>query len=285
MSSSGGDVETAEPAHCGSWPLDARHQLILRRRKPRLRVVTAELFERLALVYRGARRADPRIAALVAEAIGDARSVVNVGAGTGSYEPTDRYVVAVEPAAAMRAQRPSEAAPCVAASAESLPFVDASFDVAMGIYTDFHWSDRAAGIAEMKRVARSAVVLLTVDSESADRFWLIRDYFPEAKSLFASVGDLVAMLPGADVRPVMIPDDCQDGFVQAFWKRPRALLDPKVRSSMAVFGRMHPDTVQTRIDQLRSDLEDGTWQKRNALLTDACSADVGHRIVVWKPPS
>ena len=247
--------------------------------------MTAELYERLGQTYRQVRRADPRIAALVAAAIGDACSVVNVGAGTGSYEPTDRYVVAVEPASAMRDRRPAAAAPCVAASAGALPFDDASVDVVMAVYTDFHWSDRMRGIAEMMRVARRSVVLLTVDSEHADRYWLIRDYFPEGKGLFAPLDDLLAMLPGADVRPVMIPEDCQDGFVQAFWKRPHALLDPEVRSSMAMFGQMPADEVEAGIDQLRTDLEDGTWQKRNASLLDASCVDVGHRIVVWRPPS
>ena len=270
--------------HCG---FGVPCRLTLQASKSRLQTVTVELYEWLGLTYREARRADPRIAAVVADAIGDARSVVNVGAGTGSYEPVDRYVVAVEPAAAMHARRPADAAPCIAASAEALPFDDASVDVAMGVYTDFHWSDRAAGIAEMRRIARSAVVLLTVDSDSADSYWLIRDYFPEGGALFASLADLRAMLPGADVRPVMIPADCQDGFAQAFWKRPHALLDPHIRSSMALFRRMAADAVrrQTRLDRLRSDLEDGTWQKRNASLSAASWADVGHRIVVWTPPS
>jgi hypothetical protein len=137
----------------------------------------------------------------------------------------------------------------------------------------------------MKRVARRAVVLLTVDSESADSYWLIRDYFPEGRALFAPLADLLAMLPGAESRPVMIPADCQDGFVHAFWKRPVALLDPNLRSSMALFARLPVDTVQTRIDRLRRDLEDGTWQTRNAPLSVASSADVGHRIVIWTPPS
>jgi SAM-dependent methyltransferase len=246
--------------------------------------VTAELYERLGLTYRQARRADPRITAVIADAIGDARSVVNVGAGTGSYEPSDRFVVAVEPAAAMRARRPADAAPCVAASAEALPFDDASVDVAMAVYTDFHWSDRAAGIAEMKRIARRAVVLLTVDSESAGSFWLIRDYFPEGRALFAPLADLLTMLPGADTRRVMIPADCQDGFVQAFWKRPDALLDPETRSSMALFSRMPAELIQTRLDRLRSDLQDGTWHERNGSLTAAPWADVGHRLVVWTAP-
>jgi SAM-dependent methyltransferase len=243
--------------------------------------MAAALYERLGQSYQQARRADPRIAELLAAAIGDARSVVNVGGGTGSYEPTNCHVVAVEPAAAMRARRPVAAAPCVDARAEALPFDDASVDVAMGIYTDFHWSDRARGIAEMKRVARRSVVLLTVDSAHADSYWLIRDYLPEGRSLFAPLSDLLAMLPGATVRPVLIPEDCQDGFVQAFWKRPHALLDPQVRASMALFSHMQSDQIERRIQRLRADLADGTWHDRNRTLLDKSSADLAHRLVIW----
>jgi SAM-dependent methyltransferase len=247
--------------------------------------MTAALYERLGQTYHQARRADPRIADQLAVAIGDPRTVVNVGAGTGSYEPTGCHVIAVEPAAAMRAQRPMTAAPCIAASAEALPFGDKSVDVAMGVYTDFHWADRARGIAEMSRVARHSVVLLTVDSETADSYWLIRDYFPEGRDLFAPVSDLLAMLPGATAQPVMIPADCHDGFVQAFWKRPHALLDREVRSSMALFGRLPSRDVDHRMQRLRSDLEDGTWEERNQALVGAASADLAHRLVVWTRPS
>jgi len=247
--------------------------------------MTAGLYERLGQTYPQARRADPRIAELLTAAIGDARSAVNVGAGTGSYEPTSCHVVAVEPAPAMRARRPPSAAPCIDARAEALPFGDASVDVAMGIYTDFHWADRARGVAEMMRVARRSVVLLTVDSANADSYWLIRDYFPEGRELFAPLSDLLAMLPGATARPVLIPQDCHDGFVQAFWKRPHDLLDPDVRSSMALFGRMSNDEVDRRMQRLGSDLKDGTWKERNRALLGASSADLAHRLVVWTRPS
>jgi SAM-dependent methyltransferase len=248
-------------------------------------VVASALYEQLGQTYQQARRPDPRIGRLLITAIGDARSVINVGAGTGSYEPCDRYVVAVEPAAAMRARRPATAAPCIAASAEALPFDDTSIDVAMAIYTDFHWADRARGIAEMLRVARRSVVLLTVDSATADSYWLIRDYFPDARELFAPLAELLAMLPGAQVCPVMIPDDCQDRFVHAFWKRPDVLLDPGVRSSMALFGRLPSHEVDIGIRRLRADLTDGTWHARNQPLLDASEADLGHRLVVWTQPS
>jgi SAM-dependent methyltransferase len=164
----------------------------------------------------------------------------------------------------MRAQRPAGAAPCVDASAEKLPFDDASVDVALAVYTDFHWRDRAQGIAEMLRVSRRSVVLVTVDSEFADRYWLIRDYFPQGRQLFAPLDELLTLLPGvAQVSPIMIPDDCQDGFVQAFWKRPKLVLDPAVRASMALFARLPTDDVHAGIEQLRPDLANGEWEQRN----------------------
>ena len=247
--------------------------------------MTAALYERLGQTYQQARRPDARIADQLAAAIGDPRTVINVGAGTGSYEPTGCHVVAVEPAAAMRAQRPPTAAPCIAASAEALPFDDTSIDVAMGVYTDFHWSDRARGIAEMIRVARHSVVLLTVDSETADSYWLIRDYFPEGRELFAPLNDLLALLPGATAHPVMIPEDCQDGFVQAFWKRPHGCLT-------LTSGHLWPCSVVCRAT--RSTAGSGACvpisrtapgASATARCSDASSADLAHRLVTWTRPS
>ena len=189
----------------------------------------SQLYDRLGFDYEQSRRPDPRIARVLESAIGDARTIVNVGAGTGSYEPDDRSVVAVEPSAAMRARRPASAAPCVVAGAEALPFDDASVDLVMGIYTDFHWTDRARGVAEMVRVARHCVILLTVDSMAADSYWLIRDYFPSGKDVFGPLDQLLQLFPDdPEVWPVPIPRDCRDGFVQAFWQRPQELLDPAV---------------------------------------------------------
>ena len=243
----------------------------------------SDLYDRLGLSYAGSRRPDPRIARLVHAAMGDARSIVNVGAGTGSYEPGGRQLVAVEPSAAMRARRPASAAPCVAASAEALPFDDASVDLVMGVYTDFHWSDRARGVAEMVRVARDSVVLLTVDSVAAENYWLIRDYFPSGAELFAPLSQLLALLPDdAEVWPVPIPEDCRDGFVQAFWKRPHDLLDPTARSSMAMFARLDDEEVEIGLGQLASDLRDGSWQHRNHELLHESEADLGHRLVRWR---
>jgi hypothetical protein len=241
-----------------------------------------ELYDRLGHSYATARRADRRIGRLIEAAIGDARSIVNVGAGTGSYEPSDRYVLAVEPAATMRARRPASAAPCVIGEAEALPLDDASVDLAMGIYTDFHWSDRALGVSEMVRVARDTVLLLTVDCARADRYWLIRDYFPSGRDLFAPLGELLALFPGeAEVLTVPIPADCRDGFVHAFWKRPEELLDPDVRASMALFARLADDELENGLRRLAEDLRDGTWHARNADLLPRTEIDLGHRLVRW----
>lgn len=243
----------------------------------------SQLYDRLGPGYEHSRAPDPRIARLVEAAIGDARSIINVGAGTGSYEPHDRCVVAVEPSAAMRARRPGSAAPCVVASAEALPFDDASVDLAMGIYTDFHWTDRAGGVAEMVRVARDSVVLLTVDSAAADDYWLIRDYFPSGRDVFAPLDELLQLLPDQpEVWPVPIPSDCRDGFVQAFWQRPEQLLDPAVRSPMALFAHLENGELETGLRRLGDDLREGVWHERNAELLRQPEADLGHRLVRWQ---
>lgn len=218
---------------------------------------------------------------MIDEALGDARSVLNVGAGAGSYEPTGRRVLAVEPAAEMRAQRPPDAAPCLDAAAEQLPLPDASVDAALAIYTDFHWADVHRGIAEMVRVSRSRVALLTVDRDVAERYWLTRDYLPGGNRLFGELSRVTAELPGSEIKIVPIPHDCQDGFVHAWWRRPRQLLDPQVRSTMALFDRLPPATVRAGLTRLRSDLDSGAWRRRNHELLDLDCLDLGHRLVVW----
>src|SRR5947209_8983616 len=185
----------------------------------------AKLYDTIGAAYTATRRTEPRIADQVWAALGDARTVLNVGAGTGSYEPPDRDVVAVEPSAAMRAQRPLGAAPCVAAAAESLPFEDRSFDAAMALATVDHWRDPIAGLHEMRRVARQLVVF-THDAGDSERFWLTRDYLPEHAGLWAgrpSLADLAGAI-AARIEPVPIPWDCADGFYEAYWRRPEAYL-------------------------------------------------------------
>ncbi len=243
------------------------------------------LYERIGGGYPRTRQADPRIARVVHAALGDATSVLNVGAGAGSYEPADRAVLAVEPSAQMRAQRPADAAPCLDAAAEDLPLADASVDVAMALYTDFHWQDRARGIAELVRVSRRGIVILTVDRDAAERYWLTRDYLLAANDLFAPLAAVTTLLPSPlpQVTPVPIPADCRDGFAHAFWKRPEALLDPDVRGTMAMFARLDAGVVTEAQARLRADLESGAWQRRNRGLADRHSLDLGHRLVVWRP--
>ncbi|HZE05887.1 MAG TPA: methyltransferase domain-containing protein [Solirubrobacteraceae bacterium] len=246
--------------------------------------MAAPLYERIGRGYTWTRRADPRIQRFVEGALGGAESIVNVGAGAGAYEPVGTDVIAVEPSAEMRAQRPAGAAPCLPAAAERLPLADDSVDMAMAIYTDFHWHDRRRGIAEMLRVSRRGLVILTVDGDVAARFWLTRDYLPSGRDLFAPLGALTSLLPTAPVvTPVPVPHDCVDGFVHAFWRRPEELLDPDVHGSMAMFARA-PEAERTAgLAHLAADITGGAWARRNPELAGRESLDLGHRLVVWRP--
>lgn len=248
--------------------------------------MSSGLYEQIGRGYAQVRHPDPRISAIVEGALGDAESVVNVGAGPGSYEAAGRRVLAVEPAAEMRAQRPARAAECIPGTAERLPVPDASFDVAMSIYSDFHWEDRRRGIQEMCRVSRRRVVILTVEREASARYWLFRDYLPEANELFAPLDSLISLFPHPPrVAAVPIPSDCSDGFVHAFWKRPDMLLDPAVHGTMAVFSQLAPDITAGGLDQLQADLNNGAWLKRNSELLGIDSLDLGHRMVIWDHPT
>jgi SAM-dependent methyltransferase len=248
--------------------------------------VATLLYDRIGRDYARERRADPRIGALLTAALGDSRTVVNVGAGVGSYEPDDRWVLAVEPSAAMRAQRPAAAAPCLAAGAETLPLDDASVDVAMAVHTDFHWRDRRAGITEMVRVSRHGIVVLTVDRAVAERYWLVSEYLPGAADLFAPLRRVTELLPevggSVQVTPVPIPHDCRDGFVHAYWRRPQLLLDSSLRASMAVFARLDPTEVERGLGQLAGDVDSGEWGRRHSELLERSELDLGHRLVVWR---
>jgi hypothetical protein len=245
--------------------------------------MASALYEQIGPGYAHTRRADPRIARAIEQALGDAGDVVNIGAGTGSYEPSDRRVLAVEPAVEMRSGRPAGLAPCIAAGAERLPLPDASVDAAMAIYTDFHWRDRSQGVAEMVRVTRDRVLLLTVDRDAAARYWLTRDYFPDADEMFAPLAEVTRLFPTPPrVTTVDIPADCKDGFVHAFWKRPKELLDPRRRQAMAMFARLPPDRVEAGMRELRADLASGAWEERNAELAELRALDLGHRLVVWR---
>lgn len=233
--------------------------------------------------YAGQRRPDPRIAARLATALGGARTVLNVGAGTGSYEPADPRVVALEPSRVMIAQRAPGTAPAVQARAEALPFADRRFDATMAVLTLHHWNDRARGLAECARVARERVVLLTFDA-FAQGFWLVRDYFPEFLELdrrqFPPVGDHAALFGGrvdVAIEAVPVPRDCVDGFLGAYWARPHAYLDPAVRAGISSFARCE---TAAGIERLRADLASGAWHARNGELLEQDALDLGYRLVV-----
>jgi len=241
----------------------------------------AQLYDTIGATYTATRRTEPRIAAQVWAALGDARTVLNVGAGTGSYEPTGRDVTAVEPSAVMRAQRPAGAAPCVAAFAESLPFEDQSFDAAMAFATIDHWTDPIAGLREMRRVARR-VVVFTHDASDPDRFWLTRDYLPEHNHLWVGRPSLteLARAIAARTEPVPIPWDCADGFYEAYWRRPEAYLDEHVRRGMSIWARVGPDAEQRAVHSLRDDLASGRWAERNRDLLDLDAAELDSRLLI-----
>jgi SAM-dependent methyltransferase len=241
----------------------------------------AQLYDTIGAAYAATRRTDPRIAEQVWAALGDARTVLNVGAGTGSYEPTDRDVTAVEPSALMRAQRPPGAAPCLAGSAESLPFEDKSFDAAMALATVDHWHDPIAGLGEMRRVARR-VVVFTCDASDLARFWLTRDYLPEHADLWAGRPSLaeLARAIAARTEPVPIPWDCADGFYEAYWRRPEAYLDAGVRRGMSIWARVGPDAERRAVRSLRDDLASGRWAERNRDLLDLDAAVLASRLLI-----
>jgi SAM-dependent methyltransferase len=240
-----------------------------------------QLYDTIGATYTVTRRTEPRIAAQVWAALGDAQTVVNVGAGTGSYEPPDRDVTAVEPSALMRTQRPADAAHCIAASAESLPFEDQSFDAAMAFATIHHWQDPIAGLLEMQRVARR-VVVFTIDTEWLHRFWLTRDYLPEVANRRAGGPTLTEMATaiGATTEPVLIPWDCVDGFYEAYWRRPEAYLDESVRRGISVWARVGPDVEQRAVHSLRADLASGRWAERNRDIIDLDAAELGLRLLI-----
>lgn len=238
-------------------------------------------YDTIGIDYARLRQPDPRIAARIEAALGNARTVLNVGAGTGSYEPVDRAVTALEPSAEMIRQRPAGAAPAVRGLAETLPFPDQSFDAAMAVLTVHHWTDQRRGLAELRRVSRGPIVILTYDPAFRG-FWLADDYLPaltaldEAKmpplSLYREVlGEVL-------IEPVPIPHDCRDGFLCAYWRRPAAYLDPRLRAAMSSFHLI--GDVSEPIARLEADLASGAWQARHGHLLEREELDLGYRLVV-----
>ena len=249
--------------------------------KGRIRVI-ALLYDSIGKRYTSVRREEPRIAARIRAALGDARTVVNVGAGSGAYEPADLEVTAVEPSEVMIAQRPEGSAPVVRAFAEELPFEDGSFDAAMVVLSDHHWSDHERGLAELRRVARR-VVLFTWEPAMARETWVVRDYFPCFEQLIPDgyrLATTIERLGGGREEVVPIPHDCVDGFFHAYWRRPEAYLDPVVRAGISAFALMDRACVESGLARLGRDLASGRWARRNASLLELDELDGGYRLVV-----
>ena len=236
-----------------------------------------QFYSHLGPSYAAHRRADPRIAALIQDALGSANRIANIGAGAGSYEPIDKTVVALEPSDVMIRQRPVHAAPVICGSAMNLPFADDAFDAALAILTIHHWPDRERGLGEMKRIARRRVVLTWIPPEK--EFWLTRDYLPHFLQAdrklfppwFMDDPDTI------EVRVFPIPLDCTDGFLCAYWRRPEAYLNAEVREGISTFSRV--GNHEEGLAKLRSDLSDGTWHDRNKELFHKTSIDWGYRLV------
>ena len=240
----------------------------------------AAKYDIIGLKYAELRKPDQRIAAAIQQALGPAETVLNVGAGTGSYEPVDRLVTAVEPSREMIRQRSSAAAQAIQASAEHLPFDDDAFDAAMAILTVHHWPDKEAGLREMRRVTRGRIVLLTFDP--SHRPWLT-DYLPELVRLdeahLPAMSDYERWLGPVQITPLLVPHDCSDGFLYAYWRRPGAYLDPRIKSGSSSFWAMG-NSVESGLERLRRELQTGEWERRYAELLTLDAYDAGYRIVV-----
>jgi SAM-dependent methyltransferase len=243
-------------------------------------------YDRIGRLYRRHRQPDPRIAARINKALADARTVVNVGAGTGSYEPADRTVIAVEPSAVMVSQRADGMAPVVRAMAEALPFADGTFDSGLAVLTVHHWRDQAAGLAELRRVSHRQVVLC-FDPAINMTHWLVTDYLPEIRAMYkrAPTPVWVAEALGGPrvqtrIEVIPVPAECTDGFQNAYWRRPEAYLDPDVQactSSLAVLDR---DVLERGLGRLADDLATRAWHARHGHLLDLAEFDCGYRLVI-----
>lgn len=223
-------------------------------------------YEQHGQSYAGQRRTDPRIAARIHAALGAARTVLNVGAGAGSYEPGDRHVIAIEPSAVMRAQRPVHLAPAIHGTAEALPLDDGSVDAAMAMVTIHQWSDPLKGLRELRRVARGPVVILSFDPDAVTNFWITR-YAPELVAVdqrrFPAIRFVTDTLGGScAVETIRVPRDCVDGFQEAFYARPEAFLQAVVRKGQSAWGFLASGVEDRAVQTLARDLESGAWDQR-----------------------
>jgi SAM-dependent methyltransferase len=252
-------------------------------------VTASPVYDTIGQGYIAHRRVEPRWEAVIHEQLGDGRVVVNVGAGTGNYEPVDRAVVAVDPSHVMVAQRGAGAAPAVRASGSALPIATGCADVAMAVLTVHHWDDWAAGLAEMCRVAPRRMVV-AIDFELHSRFWFLEEYLPEVAATTARLGpgsDAVAEAIGAHVSiPLLVPRDMHDGVLGAYWCRPEAYLDPAVRANCSGLALADPAVIARGVAALEADLGSGAWQQRHAdlaelgELAELPAIDLGYRLVV-----
>lgn len=243
-------------------------------------------YDTIGCDYSQTRREDPRFRAQIHAALADARTVVNVGAGTGAYEPPDRHVIAIEPSDVMAAQRPHGLAPAIRASAGSIPLRDRSVDAAMAVLSVHHWDEeREAGVRELRRVARGAVVILTYDATISGAMWLMADYLPEVAALdlriFPPLEKLAEWL-GGDVRiaKVPIPRDTPDWMLGSFWAHPERVLDANARAATSGFARMPADVVERVVSEVSFDLARGLWDRRYGHLRSLDEFDVGLRLLV-----
>ena len=247
------------------------------------RLVDYEQHER---TYAQFRREDPRIAARIHAALGDARTVLNVGAGAGSYEPNDRWVLAVEPSETMRAQRPQDAAPAIAASAEALPFDDNAVDATLACVTIHHWQPPSQGLAELRRVSRGPVVIFTfeLDALPAWQHEFLREGLERERLRFPALADIAAALGGRTrIEQIPTPGDCTDGFFEAFWRRPEALLDPQVRSAQSLWALVDPSVEHQMVERLAEALASGAWGTEHGRLREQESYDGALRLVISEP--
>lgn len=240
-------------------------------------------YDRTGRSYSRTRQADPRIAAVIDEALLGMTTVANIGAGTGSYEPA-HTVVSIEPSRVMIAQRPPGSAPAVQAVAERLPIGPNAVDAALALLTVHHWGDLATGIAEMRRIARRRVVVFTWDDDLFRRFWLTSEYLPAAAKtnteLAVPIAELATLLGEPTIIPVPVPHDCVDGFGGAYWRRPQAYLDPAVQAGMSMLALTPKEELRQGLSQLSADLASGAWDRRHRDLLDRQQLDLGYRLLV-----
>lgn len=244
--------------------------------------INSPVYDQIGQGYKNLRIPDPRIAAQINSALGDAQTICNVGAGTGSYEPIDRKVTAVEPSELMISQR-TNSNRVVHAFAEDLPFEDNKFDASMSVLSVHHWTDARKGLEEMRRVSRRQVIF-TFDPACIDDLWLVRDYLPEIKPFEMKralpIEQFAEVLNVERILKVLIPSDCSDGFQAAYWQRPSAYLDPRVQASISTLAQLPSSVVSSAMAKLKQDIENGQWQQKYKSLFERKEMDFGYRLII-----